>query len=64
MADETYNSKVRVPLYDRYNKQVDLRTILKLPEVKAQVAEGDISVDDLESVWLEACAVKVGRLLS
>lgn len=44
---------------NRYNKSVGLRSILKLPEVKAQIAEGDLSVEDLESAWLEACAVKV-----
>lgn len=46
----------------RYNQFVGLGSILKLPEVKAQMAEGDLSVEDLESAWLEACAVKVRSL--
>lgn len=47
----------------RYKKFVGLRSVLKLTEVKAQIAEGDVYVEDLESAWLEACAVKVtGRL--
>eukprot|EP00903_Cladosiphon_okamuranus_P008378 g8056.t1 len=41
-----------------YKQFVGLRSILKLPEVKAQVAEGDLREEDLESAWLEACAVK------
>lgn len=45
----------------RYNKFLGLRSILRLPEVKVQVAEGDLCVEDLESAWLEACAVKVRR---
>jgi len=44
---------------NRYDKSVGLRSILKLAEVKAQIAEGDLCVEDLESAWLEACAVKV-----
>ncbi|CAM9148355.1 unnamed protein product, partial [Ectocarpus sp. 6 AP-2014] len=41
-----------------YKKFVGLRSVLKLKEVKAQIAEGDVYVEDLESAWLEACAVK------
>eukprot|EP00752_Nemacystus_decipiens_P012110 g10735.t1 len=41
-----------------YNQFVGLGSILKLPEVKAQLAEGDLGLEDLESAWLEACAVK------
>ncbi|CAM9536619.1 unnamed protein product [Scytosiphon promiscuus] len=41
-----------------YHKTVGLRSVLKLKEVKAQIAEGDLHVEDLESAWLEACAVK------
>ena len=47
----------------RYNKFVGLRSVLKLKEVKAQIAEGDVNVEDLESAWLEACAVKVTERL-
>lgn len=43
----------------RYTKHVGLRDILKLPELEAQIAEGDLQMEDLESIWLEACAVKV-----
>lgn len=43
----------------RYTKHVGLRTILRLPELEAQIAEGDLHVEDLESIWLEACAIKV-----
>ncbi|CAM9927690.1 unnamed protein product [Ectocarpus sp. 4 AP-2014] len=41
-----------------YKRFVGLRSVLKLKEVKAQIAEGDVNVEDLESAWLEACAVK------
>lgn len=39
-----------------------LRRILQLPEVKAQIDEGDVAVEDLESAWLEACAVQVTHI--
>lgn len=65
---DTYFSRSHIPgrmrdtTSSRYNKFVGLRSILKLPEVKVQVTEGDLCVEDLESAWLEACAVKVRRL--
>lgn len=49
---------------NRSKKLLELRSILKLPEIKAQIAEGDLSVEDLESVWLEACTVKVRYYIS
>lgn len=53
-----FSTRVRGTRYSQ-SAFVGLGSILKLPEVKAQIAEGDLFVEDLESAWLEACAVKV-----
>ena len=42
---------------------MDLKTILRLPELKAQITEGDVAIEDLEGAWLEACAVEVRPIL-